>query len=553
MAFNLFDFQAKGIESLAEKLRVLDSVCAVSPGGSGKTVIFSTITNRFIKANDKNVIIFVHSNLLLQQTRKQLYEKYGIVAQKIDSDTTYIDTNSRVFVAMVETFDRRSNSDSFLKNFDNIGLMIIDECHLGNFKKLFVHFYKSKRIGFTATPLATDKKDPLKNYYQDMVIIATPTKLISLNRSFPNMGIVPSDAYSLGVVDRNSVKIKGGEFDEEENSREFRKKYQISNTLDAYLKRGYGKKTIVFNADIKHSIEMHEAFLKAGLNSMHVNGPTSNKEYKKYGTDSYKEYVFKWFKETPNAILNNVGIATTGFDEPSIETVIVNRLVNSLTLWIQMIVRGSRPYQYSNGIWKEDFLLLDMGNNAPEEGGNLSDGNCDIDWDFMFRNPKLPRPGIGSIKMCPQCGALNNTSSRVCRGLKIDFLSEEEVECNYIFSVIEKQEDTISRELIKVISNIDVKKNIEYFKNSNEYRVYHEIYNQIINYVAQEFPKDLDYPQLLYIYSSVYKKTTEWFKLANKRKFPNFRYEVKQKILTKLKEKGINVDLEHAEMLLNSE
>lgn len=553
MSFNLFDFQDKGITSLAEKLRIFNSVCAVSPGGSGKTIIFSTIASRFIKMSDKKVIIFVHSNLLLSQTRNQLYNKYGIIAQKIDASTTHIDTNSRIFVAMVETFDRRSGSLSFLENFKNVGLMIVDECHLGNFKKLFVHFYQSKRIGFTATPLATDKKDPLKNYYQDMVIIATPTKLIELNRSFPNMGIVPSNAYSLGKIDRNAIKMKGDEFDEEANSTEFRKKFQIANTLDAYLKRGYGKKTIVFNADIQHSLDMDAAFKKEGLNSMHVNGASANKEYKKYGTDSYKEFVFDWFKRTPNAILNNVGIATTGFDEPSIETVIVNRLVNSLTLWIQMIVRGSRPYQYSNGVWKEDYLLLDMGNNAPIEGGNLSDGNCDIDWDFMFRNPKLPRPGIGAMKTCPICGSLNYPSARVCKGLKIDFLSDEEVECNHIFAVTEKEEDLIPRELVKVISNIDVKKNIEYFKGQYEYKVYHEIYNQVLNYVEKDFPQDLDYPQLRYIYDSIYKKTSEWFKLVGKNKFPNYRYDVKQKILNKLKERSINVDLEHAEMLLKSE
>jgi superfamily II DNA or RNA helicase len=35
--------------------------------------------------------------------------------------------------------------------------------------------------------------------------------------------------------------------------------------------------------------------------------------------------ILQWFKKTPDAILTSVGILTTGFDEPTVDTIILNR------------------------------------------------------------------------------------------------------------------------------------------------------------------------------------------------------------------------------------
>ena len=40
--------------------------------------------------------------------------------------------------------------------------------------------------------------------------------------------------------------------------------------------------------------------------------------------------------------MNNVGILTTGFDCPNVEAIILNRATKSLSLYYQMIGRGSR-------------------------------------------------------------------------------------------------------------------------------------------------------------------------------------------------------------------
>ena len=58
--------------------------------------------------------------------------------------------------------------------------------------------------------------------------------------------------------------------------------------------------------------------------------------------------ILQWFREKPDAILTSVSILTTGFDEPTVESIILNRATKSLTLYFQMIGRGSRVLESSD-------------------------------------------------------------------------------------------------------------------------------------------------------------------------------------------------------------
>ncbi len=73
-----------------------------------------------------------------------------------------------------------------------------------------------------------------------------------------------------------------------------------------------------------------------------------------------------------------MSILTTGFDEPSVETIILNRATRSLTLYFQMIGRGSRILDN-----KSHFNVIDMGNNIARFGP----WNAPIDWQEIFHFP----------------------------------------------------------------------------------------------------------------------------------------------------------------------
>ena len=139
--------------------------------------------------------------------------------------------------------------------------------------------------------------------------------------------------------------------------------------LFAYEEVAVGSKTLIFNSGIETSIRVEETFKKRGYKIRHLDSTFSEKDRKE---------VLEWFKVTPDAILSSVGILTTGFDEPTVETIILNRATRSLTLYHQMIGRGSRRLPN-----KDKFKLIDLGNNV-RRFGLWQDF---INWQDAFRFP----------------------------------------------------------------------------------------------------------------------------------------------------------------------
>jgi len=118
--------------------------------------------------------------------------------------------------------------------------------------------------------------------------------------------------------------------------------------LEAYEEVAKGTKTLIFNAGILTSIAVYETFKKKGLPVRHLDSTFSDKD---------RAETLEWFRNTKNGILTSVSILTTGFDEPEVETIMLNRATKSLTLYHQMIGRGSRVLPN-----KKQFKIIDLGN-----------------------------------------------------------------------------------------------------------------------------------------------------------------------------------------------
>jgi superfamily II DNA or RNA helicase len=140
--------------------------------------------------------------------------------------------------------------------------------------------------------------------------------------------------------------------------------------LHAYTEKAIGTKTLIFNNGINTSLYVYETFKEAGYPIRHLDNTSSSEERKE---------ILSWFKKTPDAVLTSVGILTTGFDEPTVKTIILNRATKSLTLYFQMIGRGSRKLPN-----KSDFTVIDLGNNAARFGL----WNEPIDWQHIFKSPE---------------------------------------------------------------------------------------------------------------------------------------------------------------------
>jgi superfamily II DNA or RNA helicase len=334
------------------------------PTGGGKTVIFSEIVRRYLERHDKKVVVLTHRIELCKQTSKML-TGFGVTNKIINSKIKELPDQDdyKCFVAMVETLKNRIN-DSKL-HLDNIGLVIIDEAHYNSFRKLLNSFKNSFILGVTATPLSSNIKLPMNQNYDELITGDTIASLIE--KGF--LAKATTYSYEVGLT---SLKVGiNGDYTVKSSEELYSNMVMQEKLLHAYTEKSLGKKTLIFNNGINTSLYVYDTFREAGFDIRHLDNTTS--------ADQRRE-ILQWFKKTPEAILTSVGILTTGFDEPTVESIILNRATKSLTLYFQMIGRGSRKLP-----GKETFTIIDLGNNAARFG--LWDQP--VDWQHIFKAPEF--------------------------------------------------------------------------------------------------------------------------------------------------------------------
>ncbi|MBC7509885.1 MAG: DEAD/DEAH box helicase family protein, partial [Ferruginibacter sp.] len=465
----LREYQEKLCLHIAQKLaQGKRKIVAQLATGGGKTISFAAISNRYTLKSGKSILILVHRKELLQQTRRTLYNAFKINCQIIIAGMKHVPP-APVYVGMVESVSRR------IDRINNVGMVIIDECHIANFNKIHEHFPDAYFIGFTATPQAASKEKPLNLYYDDIVCGIDIPELIGMGSLCPNQTFAAKDA-----VNRSALKMKGGEFDTGLMGIEFSKQQHVNNTVTIYKEKAESTKAIVFNSTIDHSLKVTDAFINAGYDCRHFDGETESKE---------RSEVLAWFESTPGAILCNVGIATTGFDEPTIETVIVNRSTMSMPLWLQMTGRGSRPTDL-----KIQFTIIDMGGNAITHGDW-----CDSrDWENIFFNPpKKGKEGVAPVKNCPKCDSIVAASTMVCKF------------CGHLFPPpVPKIEEELA-EFIMVTKNMDVLQMIEQNRHRKEYYSFFQIAQTLAAEIRFTVPQ-MNQERFEYALLTYYEKAKIW-------------------------------------------
>lgn len=291
-----------------------------------------------------------------------MLDEFG-VNNKIINSTAKLDDqeNYSCFVAMVETLKNRLNEEKL--DISDIGLVIVDEAHYNSFTKIFKFFDDSFILGVTATPLSSNTKLPMYENYQELFVGESIQHLID------NHFLATANMYSYNVGLTSLEVGANGDYTVKSSEDLYTNSDMLTKLVSAYEETSKGKKTLIFNNGINTSIQVFHAFKSAGYPIAHLDNTNTKKE---------RDFILKWFKKTPNAIITSVSILTTGFDEPTIEAIILNRATKSLTLYYQMIGRGSRILDN-----KSTFDVVDLGNNFHRFGS----WGADLDWQRMFKAP----------------------------------------------------------------------------------------------------------------------------------------------------------------------
>jgi len=359
--------------------RGLRALLLVIPTGGGKTVVFTTIAKRVI-AKGKIVMIVCDRKELINQANGNL-QRLGLAPTVIAPG--YPQHLNNCYLASVDSLRNRE--------LPKVDVIIIDEAHKQTFDKMLTRYKEEGQtpliIGATATPLRTGSQTSLHEFYEEII---EPTSTAELLR---DGYLVPCRTFSV-KMDLSTVKVTGNDYNNAALFNEFNKATLYEGMLEQFELRGPTKKTLIFNVNVQHSLNTVDAFRAAGYTAEHLDGNTPK---------GRREWLLEAYARGEFQILSNCGVLTTGYDEPSIEQIIVNRATKSYCLYSQMAGRGSRLYP-----GKKDFILIDMAGNCYEHGlwGDA------VKWELVKK--KRINSGVAPVKICKVCEAMNPTSAKIC-------------------------------------------------------------------------------------------------------------------------------------------
>lgn len=415
-------------DDLLDQVRVLlrtnRSVCAVSPTGSGKTVMFLRIVQGAV-AKGKTVWIIVHSEELVEQTCEKLREAgiaHGVIQGKLPI------LNCQVQVCMIQSLKNR------LHDLQPPNIIIVDECHhtpAAMYDKVLTWAPRTtKVIGFTATPQRLDGKG-LRAHYEQMVLGPTVPWLIE--RQF----LVPTVAYGPPGVDTSGLKTRFGDYIQKDAALLMSDQKIVGDIIDKYKKYANGLQTIVFAASVAEAYRLAEEANKAGIPAIAVDGSVPKEERKRRIRD-FKNRRYQW--------IVNYQLFTEGVDCPGIECVIIARITKSLALHLQMIGRGLRTDKVRG---KTECILIDCAGNSRVLG--LPEDHFPWSLDGAIAQKDEEDDESISLTTCPDCYCMYRGKKcpkcdyELAEGRKIEYVKGELVE----ITVAKRHVDGVEYERLK--------------------------------------------------------------------------------------------------------
>lgn len=408
----LREYQKDVRDKVMSHIKENQRCCVSLATGGGKTVVFSEIVNQL----EGRTLICVHREELVHQTSNTLSKEHDLLLPK----TKQVSKN--VCVAMVQTLHNRIKKGQIdVDSFDNL---IIDECHRGEFMKILDQF-SGKVIGFTATPNYEKMryffkclkcgheqttqgdccKNKLKKYKENIPLSTYYHTLIhgiEINELIEQGYLVKDDNFILDVdTSRLVFDAARGDYTEESISLVFGSKEALDNTVKVYKELAQGRKTILFNPNTLVNKKLFDAMISAGVNA---------KMYDSNNSDENRQELVDWFSKTPDAVLLNVQVFTTGFDCTDVEVVFLNKKTQSLNLFLQMVGRGGR---ITNKIFKPSFRVIDMGGNIADLGAWSDKRN----WDDLFYKKECKAvgpPTPAAVRTCEYCESVVAANSLFC-------------------------------------------------------------------------------------------------------------------------------------------
>jgi len=349
-------------------------ILLVMATGTGKTYTTFQIIWRLWKARRaKRILFLVDRNILADQTLVNDFKPFGSVMTKIKNRR--IDPSYEIQLGLYQAITGPAEEDKIFKNVsrDFFDLIIIDECHRGSaeedasWREILDYFSGAIQVGMTATPKETKYASNI-NYFGEPVYtyslkqgiedgFLAPYKVVKIDIDKDVQGWKPEP----GMVDDLGNPVEDRTYNQMDMDRILvlnkrtklvaRRVMQFLNATDPF------SKTIIFCEDIDHAERMRKAIVnEAGQlaidNHRYVMRITGDSVEGKAELDNFIDPESKY-----PVIATTSELMSTGVDAKMCRLIVIDKTINSMTTFKQIIGRGTRIHEELN---KYYFTIMDF-------------------------------------------------------------------------------------------------------------------------------------------------------------------------------------------------
>lgn len=336
--------------------------CCVS---FGKSLVMAHITELALNKGLR-VLQITPTKELCGQNYKELFD---YVTDKSSIGIVCAGLNKKQFnkKAIVCTFGSFVNKARFAGVFD---LILIDECHgVSNksdtsIRKIVMALQSSnqriKIIGLSGSPYRMGQ-GALENDTVDGKALFTECAYTSNIAEMIKLGFLAHVKSINGSISANMDDVKltsSGEYNKELEGVKF-DEIVSDAVVDMKLKfANHNVNTaVIFTSNIANAERVIDEFSSDNIRLL--TGDTGHGE---------RSQILKWLQDAPGKrYVVNVGILTTGYNQPSLDCVVLFRATKSTSLYVQIVGRVIRAYKCVKGIEKTG-LVIDYGTNIDRLG-----------------------------------------------------------------------------------------------------------------------------------------------------------------------------------------
>ena len=349
-------------------------ILLVMATGTGKTYTAFQIIWRLWKSGAKKRILFlVDRNILADQTKINDFKPFGQAMTKITNRT--VDKAFEIYLSLYQAVTGTEDEQNIYRQFspDFFDLVIIDECHRGsaaedaNWRKVLEYFSSATQVGMTATPKETKDVSNIE-YFGD------PVYTYSLKQGIEDGFLAPYKVVRIGIdrdlegwrpekgkTDKHGQLIEDREYNEVDFDHNLileKRTELVAAKMTEFLKAtDRFAKTIVFCENIDHAERMRQALVNANAdlaaaNSRYVMRITGDNDEGKAQLDNFIDP-----ESTFPVIATTSQLMSTGVDAQTCKLIVLDKRIQSMTEFKQIIGRGTRINEDYNKFF---FTIMDF-------------------------------------------------------------------------------------------------------------------------------------------------------------------------------------------------